>query len=81
VSVIAAKQNAFKFKIVPHKQKFIVIFSLAGRCPHPRPAEPFAQAQNPALIQKQTCIKSRYIELNQVVIVVKMVVPRQASKM
>ena len=35
VSVIAPKQNAFKFRIAPHKQKFIVIFSLAGSSPTP----------------------------------------------
>ena len=36
MSGIAPKQNAFKFKIAPHKQKFIVNILLAGRCPpHP----------------------------------------------
>ena len=36
MSGIAPKQNAFKFKIAPHKQKSIVNILLAGRCPpHP----------------------------------------------
>jgi hypothetical protein len=34
MSGIAPKQNAFKFKIAPHKQKSIVK-KIAGRCPPP----------------------------------------------
>jgi hypothetical protein len=39
---IAQKQNAFKFKIAPHKQKPIVDIFLAGRCPMPLPPTPLA---------------------------------------
>ena len=65
MSGIAPKQNAFKFKITPHKHKSIVF----GRKMGPWPTGPCAQAQlstmvNPALLGDTVIVYESEYQVN-----------------